>query len=100
MVRNFSELSKQNNFRFESKFPLPGDENWVFTPESYYLAFRVLSPCGLDMEFSTETYSTEEKAKQAIADFVKRHESQGYYASSLGPIPVDELAKHCRIILA
>ncbi len=59
--------------------------------------YDVISPDGFSIHFS-DTYATKEDAKNAFFDWKKRFESQGYYSSNNGRIPLNELENHCRII--
>jgi hypothetical protein len=59
--------------------------------------FDVLSPDGFSIHFS-DTYSSEKKAMKAFDEWKKRYELQGYYSSSNGKIPLNELHNYIRII--
>lgn len=60
--------------------------------------FDVLSPDGFSIHFS-DVYDTEEQAKEAMIEWAKRYEFQGYYSSvKYGRIPISEIPKYCEII--
>jgi hypothetical protein len=59
--------------------------------------FDVLSPNGFSIHYS-DTYSSEEKAIKAFHEWKKRYESQGYYSSNNGRIPLNELHNYIKII--
>ena len=59
--------------------------------------YNILSPDGFTIDRS-KTYSTPEKAKKAFEDWKKRYETQGYYSSNNGRIPLNELEKHCTLV--
>ena len=60
--------------------------------------YDVISPDGFSIHFS-DTYATKEDARNAFFDWKKRFESQGYYSSNNGRIPLNELENHCKIKL-
>ena len=60
---------------------------------------NVLSPDGFAIDPS-KTYPSEAKAREAITEWKKRFEHQGYYSSMRGRIPLDELDSYCKIIPA
>jgi uncharacterized protein YaaR (DUF327 family) len=60
-------------------------------------SYDVISPDGFSIHFS-DTYKTKKQAKNALKEWVKRYENQGYYASNKGRIPLNELEQHCRIV--
>ncbi len=60
--------------------------------------FDVISPDGFSIE-RDKTYTTEQKAKDALTRWMRRYESQGYYSSNQGRIPLADLASHCEIKL-
>jgi 2-succinyl-5-enolpyruvyl-6-hydroxy-3-cyclohexene-1-carboxylate synthase len=64
------------------------------------MPFRALSPDGFDFDYTCQVYETKEEAEQAVADFVKRYEKQGYYSSNYGRISIEDLPNHCKIIEA
>jgi hypothetical protein len=57
---------------------------------------QVISPDGITIEFGSFYYKNMEDAKKAFERWKKRFESQGYYSSNNGRIPLDELEKHCQ----
>lgn len=63
--------------------------------------FNVLSPDGFPIDFS-KTYSSILEANEALNDFVKKYESQGYYSTVMNgervQIPVEEIKNYCKII--
>jgi hypothetical protein len=63
--------------------------------------FRVLSPDGFDLEMN-KTYKTPQEVKEAINNFVKRFEPQGYYSTIRNgeryQMPIDEIAENCTVI--
>jgi hypothetical protein len=59
--------------------------------------YDVISPDGFSIHFS-DTYATKEDAMKAFNDWKKRFESQGYYSSNNGRIPLDELEQNCKIV--
>ena len=59
--------------------------------------YDVLSPDGFSIHFS-DTYRNKEEAKKAFDKWKKRFETQGYYSSNKGKIPLDELEDHCKIV--
>jgi hypothetical protein len=59
--------------------------------------FDVISPDGFSIHHS-DTYNTKEQAKNALTEWVKRYEHQGFYSSNRGRIPLDELEQHCEIV--
>jgi len=62
--------------------------------------FRVLSPDGFTIHMNPETYSSREIAENALTEWMKRYERQGYYSSNDGRIPLDKLRGECEIIEA
>ena len=61
--------------------------------------FNILSPDGFSIHHS-DTYVSPEKAWEAFDEWKKRYETQGYYSSVGGRIPLDELKDHCKLIPA
>ncbi len=60
--------------------------------------FDVLSPDGFSIHFS-DTYDTIEQAHEALKEWAKRYEFQGYYSSvNYGRIHVMDLPDYCSII--
>jgi hypothetical protein len=63
--------------------------------------FRVLSPDGFDLEMN-KTYKTPQEVKEAINNFVKRFEPQGYYSTIRNgdryQMPLSEIAENCQVI--
>ena len=59
--------------------------------------YNVLSPDGFPIHFS-KTYKTIKEAKNAIQEWKKRYEFQGYYSSNRGRIPLNELENYCEIV--
>jgi hypothetical protein len=59
--------------------------------------FDVLSPDGFSIYYS-KTYSSEKKAMEFFMEWKKRYESQGYYSSNNGRIPLNELHNYIKII--
>jgi hypothetical protein len=61
--------------------------------------YNVLSPDGFSIHFS-DTYKSIKEAKNAIQEWKKNYERQGYYSSTqYGRIPLNELQKYCDIVL-
>jgi hypothetical protein len=61
------------------------------------IKYDVFSPDGFTVHHS-DMYTSRKKAKQALAKWVKRYESQGYYSSNKGRITLTELPNHCKIV--
>jgi Ca2+-binding EF-hand superfamily protein len=59
--------------------------------------YNVLSPDGFPIHFS-KTYKTIKEAKNAIQEWKKRYEFQGYYSSNRGRIDLNELENYCEIV--
>jgi hypothetical protein len=59
--------------------------------------YDVISPDGFSIHHS-DTYATKEQAKNALKEWVKRYENQGYYSSNKGRISLSELENHCEIV--
>ncbi len=59
--------------------------------------YDVMSPDGISIN-RMQTYETVEEAGEALDNFVKRYEAQGYYSSNHGRIPLDQLAFHCNLV--
>ena len=60
--------------------------------------FNVLIPDGFPIHFS-KTYKTTQEAKNAIEEWKKAYERQGYYSSTNhGRIPLNELENYCEIV--
>jgi hypothetical protein len=60
--------------------------------------FDVLSPDGFSIHFS-DTYHTIEQAQEALQEWAKRYEFQGYYSSvNYGRIHIIDLPDYCNII--
>ena len=60
--------------------------------------FDVISPDEFSIE-RDKTYTTEQKAKDALTRWMRRYESQGYYSSNQGRISLADLPNHCEIKL-
>lgn len=60
--------------------------------------YDILSPDGIAISYS-KSYKTKEEAKIAFNEWKKRFESQGYYSSNNGRIPLDELEENCILII-
>lgn len=59
--------------------------------------YHILSPDGFPI--SPDPFDTVDEANEAIAQWVKRYESQGYYSlSNRDRLPLDEIAQHCTLI--
>jgi hypothetical protein len=59
--------------------------------------YIVFSPDGFPIHWE-DTYKTKKKAEQALDDWSKRYERQGYYSSvDYGRIPLNELKQYCEI---
>ncbi len=58
--------------------------------------FDVISPDGFSIEMNKQ-YSSPQKAKDALQRWMRRYESQGYYSSNNGRIPLNELESKCII---
>lgn len=60
--------------------------------------FDVLSPDGFSIHHS-DTYPTIDAAVDALKQWVKRYEFQGYYSSmNYGRIPLEDVHEYCNII--
>ncbi len=59
--------------------------------------YQALSPDGFDL-FNGERYNSTQEAEQAYHTWARRYNTQGYYSSNKGRIPLDELRDHCKII--
>ena len=60
--------------------------------------YNVLSPDGFSIHCS-DTYKSIKEAKNAIQEWKKNYERQGYYSSTqYGRIPLDRLESCCTII--
>jgi hypothetical protein len=59
--------------------------------------FQVLSPDGFTIEFDVNSYPNEKSALKAFNNWAKRYESQGYYSSNNGRIPLNELKDYCTV---
>jgi hypothetical protein len=60
--------------------------------------FRILSPDGFDIRMDKANY-TEKQVPQALEDFAKRYERQGYYSSTqYGRIPLEDIADYCSVV--
>ena len=59
--------------------------------------YDVMSPDGISIN-RMKTYGTVEEAGEALDNFVKKYEAQGYYSSNHGKISVEQLAFHCNLI--
>lgn len=57
--------------------------------------YQVLSPDGITIEFNKWAYPSMKKAKESFENWARRFERQGYYSSSNGQIPLNELINHC-----
>jgi hypothetical protein len=58
--------------------------------------WTVISPDGIPI--TPETYPSEEVARQALADWCRRFEAQGYYAAVDGRIMLADLPGRCQIV--
>jgi hypothetical protein len=61
--------------------------------------YQVLSPDGFIIERDVEAYPSKEKAIAALDKWAERYQTQGYYSSNNGRIPLDELKNNCQIII-
>ena len=61
--------------------------------------YNILSPDGFSIHHS-KTYTSPEAAWAAFDEWKKRYETQGYYSSNHGRIPLNELRDHCKLIPA
>lgn len=59
--------------------------------------YNVLSPDGFPIH-QTKQYSTIMEAENALFDWIKRFEKQGYYSYNFEKIPLQDLDRYCRII--
>lgn len=59
------------------------------------MAYQVLSPDGITIEFDKWSYPSMKKAEEAFNKWIKRYEHQGYYSSGFNRIPLNELKSHC-----
>jgi archaellum component FlaC len=59
--------------------------------------YDVISPDGFSISYDG-IYKTIQEAKNAFNEWKKNYERQGYYSSTKGRIPLDELESHCTII--
>jgi hypothetical protein len=55
--------------------------------------WQVISPDGIPI--CSETFPSEEAARQGLAQWCKRFERQGYYSGTAGRIPLAELPARC-----
>lgn len=55
------------------------------------MKIEVLSPDGFTIEFDKRYYPSKKKAFEAFDKWKKRYEQQGYYSSTNGRIPLDQL---------
>jgi hypothetical protein len=60
-------------------------------------SYDVMSPDGISIN-RMKTYKTIEEAGEALDNFLKRYEAQGYYSSNDGRIPLEQLAFHCNLV--
>ena len=59
--------------------------------------FVVISPDGFPIHME-DTYPSKKKAEQALNEWMKGYERQGYYSSvDWGRIPLNELNYYCQI---
>lgn len=61
------------------------------------MKYDVISPDGFPIH-PTNTYKTKAEATFAFKQWLKRYENQGYYSSSFGRIPLNEVIRYCKII--
>jgi len=59
--------------------------------------YNVLSPDGFSIH-PTDEYDSPEKAWEAVDEWMKRYERQGYYSAVSGQIPLNELKENCTLI--
>jgi hypothetical protein len=60
--------------------------------------YQVLSPDGFTIDGQVRYYTSRKKAIEAIENWKKRFEMQGYYSSNkCGRIHLDKLQEHCTI---
>lgn len=61
------------------------------------MKYDVISPDGFSIHFS-DTYPTKKAAENALKEWCKRYEIQGYYSSMSGRIELNKLPQYCKII--
>ncbi len=61
------------------------------------IKYDVFSPDGFTIH-PIDMYANRKKAKQALTEWVKRYETQGYYSSNMGRISLSDLPNHCKIV--
>lgn len=59
----------------------------------------VLSPDGFTIDFMKAHYPSMEKAKEAFQKWKERYQTQGYYSSNSGRIPLDKLEEYCTFLV-
>lgn len=57
--------------------------------------YQALSPDGFTIEFDKHFYETKKEMIKSFETWKKRYETQGYYSSNNGQIPLNQLEKHC-----
>lgn len=61
--------------------------------------YKVLSPDGFTIEYSTPYYRSKKKAIEAFNKWKAQYERQGYYSSSrYGVIHLEDLEANCQFI--
>jgi hypothetical protein len=60
--------------------------------------YDVLSPDGFSIHFS-DTYTSKKKAFEAVKEWAKGFERQGYYSSLIyGRIPLGDIVEYCSLV--
>jgi len=58
--------------------------------------YDVISPDGIPIRYFN--WKTKKEAQQGLLTWMERYETQGYYSSNQGRIPLDKLESQCKII--
>lgn len=76
----------------------PEKFEWELFEGVYYpVMWDVLSPDGFAIHFSNR-YESEQAAGEALKQWIKRYEGQGYYSSNRGRIALGDLIGYCEIV--
>jgi len=60
------------------------------------IQYDVISPDGISISID-EQWDNVNDAQKALTKWIKRYETQGYYSSNQGRIPLNELESYCII---
>ena len=60
--------------------------------------YQVLSPDGFTIDREIDTYPSKEKAEDALTEWIKRYEKQGYYSTNGKRIPLNEIRNYCSLV--